>query len=479
MAEKHIANAEANWQAVCITPDLCKVGKKVIPFDSYRDLSHDLIASPDVNARGTPVYRITDWVQGTDSNAGRGIFSGTSQAPGHVQIIADDTTVRVNGLICARHESVVLMNNGNTVGKLETDQGSPLGLAENGKLPCNDLPATSPELEQLQALKEQMDANPFFLDQWVRFDETHEILDDAISGIDVADNPEGGWWHATKDGTAQATRATLGFLKDAALGIGQLGYSGGKLVSPQERRRQAVNIRLLMEQIRLGNICLESVKQAAADVGQELAKPVTDAWERGDYVEAITRGGLEIGTLIVGVGAASKAGGATRAAGAAAGKADDVGRATAAGAATSKADDVARAGGGAADDAGRVGARSEAPEGSNGVRIEELPPSKDPRYSRGSFRKGVREQVWGDARGTDGKVRDPLTNKEMNYDEPWDMGHKPGYEHRKHQISASERNITRQEFLDEYNDPSKYRPELPSSNRSHAGELMTNEYFGP
>lgn len=29
------------------------------------------------------------------------------------------------------------------------------------------------------------------------------------------------------------------------------------------------------------------------------------------------------------------------------------------------------------------------------------------------------------------------------------------------------------------NDPAKYRPELPSSNRSHAGELKTDDYFGP
>jgi hypothetical protein len=45
-----------------------------------------------------------------------------------VQIIEDDTTVHVNGLICARHDSLVWMNYGpggpNTVGKLITEQGS-------------------------------------------------------------------------------------------------------------------------------------------------------------------------------------------------------------------------------------------------------------------------------------------------------------------------------------------------------------------
>ncbi|MEI2417236.1 PAAR-like domain-containing protein [Orrella sp. JC864] len=105
----------------------------------------------------------------------------------------------------------------------------------------------------------------------------------------------------------------------------------------------------------------------------------------------------------------------------------------------------------------------------------------DPRYRRGKFRKGVRDKVW-DAeakKSKDGVVRDPVTQKRMNKDEPWDMGHKPGYEHRKHVDSAKRRGIDRKQFLDEYNDPSHYRPELPRSNRSHQGELKTDDYFGP
>jgi len=105
----------------------------------------------------------------------------------------------------------------------------------------------------------------------------------------------------------------------------------------------------------------------------------------------------------------------------------------------------------------------------------------DPRYRRGKFRKGVRDKVWeAEAkRSKDGVVRDPVTRKKMNKDDPWDMGHKPGYEHRKHVRSAQERNIDRKQFLDEYNDPSHYRPELPKSNRGHQGELKTDDYFGP
>ncbi|RNB61241.1 hypothetical protein EDM57_02245 [Brevibacillus gelatini] len=101
-------------------------------------------------------------------------------------------------------------------------------------------------------------------------------------------------------------------------------------------------------------------------------------------------------------------------------------------------------------------------------------------YRRPSkFRKGVRDKAWDNAKGKDGLVRDPLTKKVMNKEEPWDMGHKPGYEFRKHQISAAERGISRKQFLDEHNNPDHYRPELPSSNRSHAGEDPSDLYFGP
>jgi predicted ribonuclease toxin of YeeF-YezG toxin-antitoxin module len=66
----------------------------------------------------------------------------------------------------------------------------------------------------------------------------------------------------------------------------------------------------------------------------------------------------------------------------------------------------------------------------------------------------------------------------MDKSEPWDMGHKPGFEFRKHQQSAQERGISRKQFLDEYNNAEHYRPELPSSNRSHKGEDLTDNYFG-
>ncbi len=102
-------------------------------------------------------------------------------------------------------------------------------------------------------------------------------------------------------------------------------------------------------------------------------------------------------------------------------------------------------------------------------------------YERPSgFRKGVKEKVIENAnKSSRGNIKDPVTKKRINPNEPWDMGHKPGFEFRKHQKSAAERGISRKEFLDEHNDPKKYRMELPESNRSHKGEMESDDYLGP
>ena len=102
----------------------------------------------------------------------------------------------------------------------------------------------------------------------------------------------------------------------------------------------------------------------------------------------------------------------------------------------------------------------------------------DKTYERPSgYRSGVRDAVWESAKDEHGRVRDPVTGRYMSKDQPWHMGHKPGYEFAKHQESAARRGISRQEFLDEHNNPEHYRPELPSSNLSHKGESKTENYY--
>jgi HNH/ENDO VII superfamily nuclease with conserved GHE residues len=103
-------------------------------------------------------------------------------------------------------------------------------------------------------------------------------------------------------------------------------------------------------------------------------------------------------------------------------------------------------------------------------------------YERPSgYREGVRDTTWETAQNEsiDGVVRDPVTGDPVNPDEPWDMGHKPGYEFRKHQQSAAERGVSRDQFLNEHNTSDHFRPENPSSNRGHQGEAPDDIYYGP
>ncbi|MFN7949731.1 MAG: DUF4157 domain-containing protein [Blastocatellia bacterium] len=100
-------------------------------------------------------------------------------------------------------------------------------------------------------------------------------------------------------------------------------------------------------------------------------------------------------------------------------------------------------------------------------------------YERpGDFHAGVRDQVWQNAlKEGKGKVLSP-SGTEIKPGDPWVMGHKPKYEFWKHQRSAAERGISREQFIKEYNDPSHYRPETKKDNESHFYEDKTDVYLG-
>lgn len=66
----------------------------------------------------------------------------------------------------------------------------------------------------------------------------------------------------------------------------------------------------------------------------------------------------------------------------------------------------------------------------------------------------------------------------MKPNENCDMGHKPRYELRKHQVSARERGISRKEFLGEHNNPTGHRAATPATNRGRKFEDETDEYGG-
>ena len=100
------------------------------------------------------------------------------------------------------------------------------------------------------------------------------------------------------------------------------------------------------------------------------------------------------------------------------------------------------------------------------------------RYRRPYIRKSVRNNTWDSNSDSDGYATDPVTQIKFPKEVAWDLGHKPGFEFWKHVNSAIARGISRKQFIEECNDPRLYRPELPSSNRSHAGETVKeNLYF--
>ncbi len=153
MAEKHIADKEAEFVAVNGPPDMCRVGNSVIPFDITDTLDKARDPSANVHARGNPVLTQTTRVNSVAGDAGSGVVSGVSR--GHTIVLQGSSTVFVNGKPCARHDDPVGMNcNGgdtfNTTGQLKTLKLGPKpkwGSKEAGKDLRERLKETSQELQ--------------------------------------------------------------------------------------------------------------------------------------------------------------------------------------------------------------------------------------------------------------------------------------------------------------------------------------------
>lgn len=120
MAEKHIGSQESQYMAISTAPDVCMVGNIPVPFDSFQDLSHIKSYVTNVRARGKSILTVGSVIAGTQSNAGKGISSGTSLGNGDCTIITGVPHIKCKGMPVARQDSLVAMNNGNTVGKLYT-----------------------------------------------------------------------------------------------------------------------------------------------------------------------------------------------------------------------------------------------------------------------------------------------------------------------------------------------------------------------
>lgn len=125
MAENHIGCRESKYVAICIAPDVCKVGDAIVPFDSFQDLTHEKIYISNVRARGNPILTVDCIIAGTRSNAGKGVSSGTSLGSGDCRILTGVDHIKCKGKPVARNLPLVAMNNDNTVGKLYTQTNPP------------------------------------------------------------------------------------------------------------------------------------------------------------------------------------------------------------------------------------------------------------------------------------------------------------------------------------------------------------------
>jgi hypothetical protein len=319
----HVAHAQG-WKAICTEPDLCKVGKDIIAFDSFATLDKHHKASPDVKARGTHVYRKGDMIKGVQADAGKHIESGTSQGSGHVKILDGHNNVKVNNIPIAKHDGNCLINcdasgKGGAKGKLVTEQKSITASASNAGNPqAPPGQRTSEKLARLKQAKAKLEAGQLdfnALDDYVNFKESNAGFDGFIGKIQ-------GTPGSASDYAAQATRGVLGFVKDGVMGIGEMAYEGIKAVPKIGRSLytssgQAISqldAQIFAENIQLGNITPGTIGQGALDIGKAMVKPVTDPWKKGQYVEAGTRAVTEVGTLAFGWIKGSKAAQAAKAA---------------------------------------------------------------------------------------------------------------------------------------------------------------------
>jgi hypothetical protein len=111
MATKHIADAEGDFTISNVTPDFCKVGKDVIPFDISRTLKPEKAGyAKSVFARGEQTLTIQSIIAGVDGNAGKGVKSGVSLGGGDSQVQEGSGSVFIEGKKTARHGDEVLMN---------------------------------------------------------------------------------------------------------------------------------------------------------------------------------------------------------------------------------------------------------------------------------------------------------------------------------------------------------------------------------
>jgi Domain of unknown function (DUF4150) len=107
----HVADAEAQFRVINVTPDFCIVGTAVVAFDPIQILQPEkLDYAKTVFSRSEKVLIKGSVVKGVLGNAGKGIASGVSLANGHVKVLEGSATVFIEDKAAARHDDLCEMN---------------------------------------------------------------------------------------------------------------------------------------------------------------------------------------------------------------------------------------------------------------------------------------------------------------------------------------------------------------------------------
>lgn len=108
---KHIADGETEFKVINVTPDFCKVGKSIIPFDIMQTIDSEKTSyTKTVFARGEKVLTVGSVVKGVKGNAGKGVISMVSGGKGYTKISSGASSVLIEGKKAARHLDTVHMN---------------------------------------------------------------------------------------------------------------------------------------------------------------------------------------------------------------------------------------------------------------------------------------------------------------------------------------------------------------------------------
>ncbi|MCQ4166171.1 PAAR-like domain-containing protein [Tahibacter harae] len=109
--EPHIADAENAFMVISVTPDFCRVGDKIVPYDIVALLRPEKASyARSVSARSEKVLMIDSIVAGIIGNAGAGVQSAVSLAQGNVRVTSGSESVFVESRKAARHGDTCEMN---------------------------------------------------------------------------------------------------------------------------------------------------------------------------------------------------------------------------------------------------------------------------------------------------------------------------------------------------------------------------------